>query len=121
MDPLDICYQSAGQLSKLIERGEISPVEIIEAHLERIELTEPVLNSFITLTAEQALVSAHKAESEIRSGHYRGPLHGIPVGLKDLFNTGGVKTTSGFGFSTILYQSKTVRWPHGLTTLAPYC
>ena len=95
MDPLDICYQSAGQLSKLIERGEISPVEIIEAHLERIELTEPVLNSFITLTAEQALVSAQKAESEIRSGHYRGPLHGIPVGLKDLFNTGGVKTTSG--------------------------
>ena len=95
MDPLEICYQSAGQLSKLIERGEISPVEIIEAHLKRIELTEPVLNSFITLTSEQALASAQKAESEIRSGNYRGPLHGIPVGLKDLFNTGGVKTTSG--------------------------
>ena len=95
MDPLEICYQSAGQLSKLIERGEISPVEIIEAHLKRIELTEPVLNSFITLTSEQALAAAQKAESEIGSGNYRGPLHGIPVGLKDLFNTGGVKTTSG--------------------------
>ena len=95
MDPLEICYQSAGQLSKLIKLGQISPVEIIEAHLERIELTEPVLNSFITLTAEQAINAAHKAESEITSGNYKGPLHGIPVGLKDLFNTGGIKTTSG--------------------------
>ena len=95
MDPLEICYQSAGQLSKLIKLGQISPVEIIEAHLDRIELTEPVLNSFITLTAEQAINAAHKAESEITSGNYKGPLHGIPVGLKDLFNTGGIKTTSG--------------------------
>ena len=61
MDPLEICYQSAGQLSKLIKLGQISPVEIIEAHLDRIELTEPVLNSFITLTSDQAINDSHKA------------------------------------------------------------
>ncbi len=95
MDALELCYLSAGDLSRLVRRREVSPVEIIDAHLARIEATEPVLNSFITLLPEQARAAARQAEAQIRAGNYRGPLHGIPVGLKDLFNTGGVRTTSG--------------------------
>ena len=95
MDELEICYMSAGQLGPMIKNGEISPVEVVEAHLSRIRATEPVLNSFITLLPDEALATARQAERDIRGGRYRGPLHGIPVGLKDLFNTGGVRTTSG--------------------------
>ena len=95
MDGLEVCFASAGELSRLIQNREISPVEVIDAHLDRIEATEGVLNSFITLLPEEARAAARRAEVEIQGGNYRGPLHGIPVGLKDLFNTGGVRTTSG--------------------------
>ena len=95
MNEQEICYMSAGALAPMVKNGEISPVEIIEAHLSRIRATEPVLNSFITLLPEEALAAARQAERDIRAGRYRGPLHGIPVALKDLFNTGGVRTTSG--------------------------
>ncbi len=95
MDELEICYMSAGQLAPLLRNGELSPVEVIGAHFSRIRATEPVLNSFITLLPDEALAAARQAERDIRAGRYRGPLHGIPVGLKDLFNTGGVRTTSG--------------------------
>ena len=95
MDPIELCYMSAGQLSRLVQAKEVSPVEIVEAHLARIDTTEPVLNSFITLLPEEARTAARRAETEIQAGNYRGPLHGIPVGLKDLFNTAGVRTTSG--------------------------
>ena len=95
MDGIELCYASAGTLSRLVQSKEISPVDIIDAHLARIEATEPMLNSFITLLPEEARAAARRAEQEIQSGNYRGPLHGIPVALKDLFNTGGVRTTSG--------------------------
>ena len=95
MDGLELCYLSAGELSRLIKNQDVSPVEIIDAHLARISETDTTLNSFITLLPEQAKAAARRAESEIQAGNYRGPLHGIPVGLKDLFNTGGVRTTSG--------------------------
>ena len=95
MNELEICYASAGQLAPMVKSGEISPVEIIDAHLSRIRATEPVLNSFITVLADEAMTAARQAERDVRAGRYRGPLHGIPVGLKDLFNTGGVRTTSG--------------------------
>ena len=95
MDTLEICYMSARDLSKLVQNKEISPVELIGAHLSRIEDTEPVLNSFITLLADEARGAARQAEKDIQAGRYKGPLHGIPVALKDLYNTGGVRTTSG--------------------------
>ena len=102
MDAMELCYMSAGGLSRLIRDREVSPVEVIEAHLARIEATEPTLNSFITLLPEHALQAARRAEAQIQAGNYRGPLHGIPVGLKDLFNTAGVRTTSGFeGFGQL--------------------
>jgi len=95
MDPLEICYMSAAELSPLIQNKELSPVEVIQAHLDRIQETEPVLNSFITLLPEEALAAAKRAETDIQAGRSRGPLHGIPVALKDLYNTAGVRTTSG--------------------------
>jgi aspartyl-tRNA(Asn)/glutamyl-tRNA(Gln) amidotransferase subunit A len=95
MNPEEICYLSAGELSPLIQKREISPVEIVKAHLDRIESLEPILNSFITLLADQAMEAARQAEKEIQAGRYRGPLHGIPLGLKDLFYTKGIRTTSG--------------------------
>jgi len=95
MDPLEICYMSAAELSPLIQNKELSPVEVIQAHLDRIQETEPVLNSFITLLPEEALAAAKRAETDIQAGRSRGTLHGIPVALKDLYNTAGVRTTSG--------------------------
>ena len=86
---------SAGQLSRLYQAREVSPVEVVDAHLARINATEPALNSFITLLPEAAQTAARRAETEIQAGKRRGPLHGIPVGLKDLYNTAGVRTTSG--------------------------
>jgi aspartyl-tRNA(Asn)/glutamyl-tRNA(Gln) amidotransferase subunit A len=95
MDSKDLCYCSAGELSRLIKKRELSPVEVVRAHLTRIEAVEPLLNSFITLLPEQALEEAKEAEREMQSGKYRGPLHGIPIGLKDLFYVKGVRNTSG--------------------------
>ncbi len=95
MDALELCYLSAGNLSRLIRDRQVSPVEVIDAHLARIDATEPTLNSFITLLPDHARDAARRAEAQIQAGNYRGPLHGIPVGLKDLFNTAGVRTTSG--------------------------
>ena len=92
----ELHYMSAWELSGLIRDRQVSPVEVIDACLARIEATEPVLNSFITVLAEPARAAARRAEAEIGRGNYRGPLHGIPVGLKDLFNTAGVRTHVGY-------------------------
>ena len=96
MDATEICYLSAGQLSRLIQKKELSPVEVVEAHLARIDALEPTLNSFITLLPDQALAAARQAEQDIQAGQYRGPLHGIPLGLKDMIYVKGVRNTSGF-------------------------
>ena len=95
MPETELHYMSAWELSGLIRDRQISPVEVVETCLERIEATEPTLNSFITVLPEQARANAERAEQEINRGNYRGPLHGIPVGLKDLFETAGIRTTSG--------------------------
>ena len=91
----DIWWQSIPDVAKLIRSKAISPVELIQAHIERIAKFNPRTNSFITVMEEEALESAHIAEREIMGGHYRGILHGIPIALKDLFWTKGVKTTAG--------------------------
>ena len=91
----DLCHQTAYSLSKLIRAKEVSPVELFQAYLDRIATTDTVLNSFISYPGEEALESAKLAEREILSGHYRGPLHGIPIGLKDLFYVKGLKNTAG--------------------------
>jgi len=88
-------FLSVSELSHLIQKKEISPVEVLEAHLSRIESLEPKLNSFITLLPEQAREDAREAEKEILKGNYRGPFHGIPFGLKDLYYVKGIRNTSG--------------------------
>ena len=95
MDATELCYMSAGQLSGLIKSKDVSPVEVVGAHLARIDALEPTLNSFITLLPDQAMAAARQAEVEIGEGKYRGPLHGIPLGLKDLYYVKGVRNTSG--------------------------
>lgn len=77
-----------------LRRKRVSPVELTRECLARIERLNPTLNAFITVTAESALASAREAESEIQRGRWRGPLHGMPIALKDLFDTAGVKTTA---------------------------
>ncbi len=94
----DLCYLTLHELSTRIRSREVSPVEATEASLERIERLNPMLNSFITVTADQALEAARAAEREIASGSYRGPLHGVPVGVKDLCQTKGVRTTAASKF-----------------------
>lgn len=91
----DLTQLTVAQLGPRIQRGEISPVEVAAAFLRRIDALEPQLNAFITRVDEHALQAARGAEAEILQGHYRGPFHGIPVGLKDLFWTKGIRTTSG--------------------------
>jgi aspartyl-tRNA(Asn)/glutamyl-tRNA(Gln) amidotransferase subunit A len=95
MGSIELCLLSAAQLARLIQKKEVSPVGVIEAHLSRIESLEPKLNSFITLLPEQAMDAAHKAEKEIQTGKYLGPLHGIPFGLKDLYYVKEIRNTSG--------------------------
>jgi len=95
MNSGELCFLSAGQLSRLIQNKEISPVEVVRAHLARVEKLEPQLSSFITLLSNEAMSEARKAEEEIRKGRYRGPLHGIPVAVKDLFSVKGVRNTLG--------------------------
>jgi len=85
---------SIGEASELVRKLELSPVELTKNCLERIEKLNPVLNAFITVTVELALAQARAAEAEILRGRWRGPLHGIPLGLKDLIDTAGVHTTA---------------------------
>ncbi len=95
MDKSQIPFLSATELAGLIQSREVSPVEATEAYLERIRQVDGSLNSYITVTDGLALAAARQAEQEIASGNYRGPLHGIPVAVKDQFNTEGILTTGG--------------------------
>src|SRR5215468_9655675 len=78
-----------------IESRSISPVELTRLFLERIERLNPILNAYVTITADNALAAAQKAEDEIAQGRYRGPLHGIPFSIKDNLATREVRTTAG--------------------------
>jgi aspartyl-tRNA(Asn)/glutamyl-tRNA(Gln) amidotransferase subunit A len=95
----ELAYFSIEQAARLLRRGEISPVDLVEVSLARIERWSPQLNVFLTVLAENARRQAKVAEREIRRGRAKGPLYGIPVSLKDNFCTRGVRTTAG---STIL-------------------
>ena len=83
------------EVGDLIRRRKVSSAELTAACLKRIEQLNGQLNAFITVTPERALQDAKAADQEIANGKWRGPLHGIPIGLKDLFDTAGVRTTAG--------------------------
>ncbi len=91
----ELHYLTIREAADLISAGDLSPVELTQAFLDRIEETDGRLNSYITVLADEALAEARAAEEEIRRGAYRGPLHGIPLAHKDLYDTAGVKTTAG--------------------------
>jgi aspartyl-tRNA(Asn)/glutamyl-tRNA(Gln) amidotransferase subunit A len=95
MAPTDINELSLADLSWLIAARELSSSEAVKAALTRLELLENKLNAFITVLPEQALADAKKADEEIARGLHRGPLHGVPVSIKDMFETAGVRTTGG--------------------------
>lgn len=86
---------SVAELSRLIQRKEVSPVELVQSFLERIKNVDGKLQSYITVCSEEAMAAAFQAEKEILQGEYRGPFHGVPVAVKDQFLTKGVRTTCG--------------------------
>jgi aspartyl-tRNA(Asn)/glutamyl-tRNA(Gln) amidotransferase subunit A len=89
----EICYSTIAQSAELIRTRKLSPVELTQAHLKRIVDLDPQLNAFLMVTPDLALQQAREAEEEIAKGKYRGPLHGVPFGLKDIYNTRGIRTT----------------------------
>ena len=95
MNHADLPFQTVAALGDLIRRGEISPVEVTEAYLERIDALNGDLRAYLTVTPDLARQAARAAADEIARGQYRGPLHGIPVAVKDQMYTAGVRTTGG--------------------------
>lgn len=89
-------YASITEVSELIRQRKVSPVELVRDALKRIEELNPKLNAFITVLADQSLEAAQNAEADIKNGLWKGPLHGIPIGVKDFFDTAGIKTTGAF-------------------------
>ena len=95
MQQSELCNLSAGSLSERVSAGSVSPVEVVEALLERIDALNDTLRAFIHVCRKEALSEARRAEAEIRGGNCRGPLHGIPVAYKDIYDVSGLPTTGG--------------------------
>src|SRR5579883_2828183 len=91
----DLCFTPATTLAEAIRRREVSPVEITNAILERIDRLNPIVNAFCTLTPDIARQEARAAESAVMRGEALGPLHGIPYSIKDILSTKGIRTTRG--------------------------
>jgi aspartyl-tRNA(Asn)/glutamyl-tRNA(Gln) amidotransferase subunit A len=90
----ELCYLTIREAGRLLQSGKLSPVELTRAFLHRIERLDAKLQSYITVLSDRALSEARHAEAEILRGAYRGPLHGIPIALKDLYDTQGIRTTA---------------------------
>ena len=95
MNSADIPFQTVAALGDAIRTGEVSPVQVAEAYLARIGALNGEIRAYLTVTGELAMQQAREAEEEIANGNYRGPLHGIPVAVKDQMYTEGVRTTGG--------------------------
>src|SRR5947209_3127865 len=91
----DLAYTSAAELAALIARRAVSPVEVVDVVLDRIDKMQPTINAFITVCADEARAAAKAAEAAVMRGEVLGPLHGVPFAVKDLVNTAGVRTTFG--------------------------
>src|SRR3954464_13562740 len=92
MDPTQL---SAAEAGSAIAAGRLSPVALTEAYLDRIAALDGELHSYVLVLRDEALEAARNAEREIRDGRSRGPLHGVPIGLKDIYKTKGIRTTAG--------------------------
>ena len=94
MPNADLLKLTISELAPMIQTRKVSLVELTEAALAQAHKLQPVLNSFITILDEQAMNQAHEMEDALAQGDYRGPLHGIPIGIKDNIATAGIRTTS---------------------------
>ncbi len=94
MPETELCYLTIHEAAPLLQSGQLSPVELPRVFLDRIEQLDGSLKAFITVLPERALAAARTAEAEILRGDYKGPLHGIPIALKDLYDTQGIRTTA---------------------------
>jgi aspartyl-tRNA(Asn)/glutamyl-tRNA(Gln) amidotransferase subunit A len=92
---LEVCYRPAAELAADVAAHRVSPVEVVEALLARIDRLNPVLNAYCTLDSERALEDARSAEASVMRGEPTGPLHGVPLSIKDLIATRGIRTTRG--------------------------
>ena len=92
---MDLAFATIGDVAPRVASGEVSPVDLVESALDRTERFDGLLNCYITILRDSALEAARTAETEIRLGRYRGPLHGIPIAIKDNIETAGVRTTGG--------------------------
>jgi aspartyl-tRNA(Asn)/glutamyl-tRNA(Gln) amidotransferase subunit A len=97
MDPTQL---SAAEAGRAIADGSLSPVALTEAYLDRIEALDGELHSYVLVLRDEALNAARVAEQEIRGGRVRGPLHGVPIGLKDIYKTKGIRTPAGSSSGT---------------------
>ena len=95
MAAVDVVNVSMIEAGRLLRTKQVSPVELTQAYFSRIDSYNPKVNAFITVLREEALATAREAEKEIAAGKYRGPLHGIPIAVKDIFATNGHLTTCG--------------------------
>jgi len=91
----DPCFLTVAEAASLIAAKQLSPVELTRAYLDRIERLNGTLHAYVRVLHDQALTAARMATEEISAGHYRGPLHGVPIGLKDIYDTAGVPTEGG--------------------------
>src|ERR1700761_6841148 len=89
----ELYFLTIAEASNLIRSKKLSPVELTSAYLDRIKALNDTLHAYILPLGESALAEAKKAEAEIAAGRWKGPLHGIPIGLKDIYNTAGIATT----------------------------
>src|SRR5215510_13712945 len=89
----ELCSKTLSEVAGLIKTKDVSPIELTQAMLDRIAAVDGKLYSYVTVTADLALQQARAAEREISKGTYRGPLHGIPIAVKDLCYTRGIRTT----------------------------
>ncbi|WP_433859724.1 amidase [Streptomyces kronopolitis] len=95
MTPTDLCFLDATDLAARIRTRDVSPLEVVQAHLDRIDRLNPGLNAVVTVTAEQALDAAKSAQEAVVSGEPLGPLHGVPFTIKDSLDSAGVRTMRG--------------------------
>ncbi|TAJ33225.1 MAG: hypothetical protein EPO67_07775, partial [Reyranella sp.] len=91
----DLHYLSLDEVARRLKARKVSSVEATQTMLDRIARLDPKLKSYITPTPEQALADARRLDAEASSGKFRGPLHGVPIAVKDLCNTAGIPTAAG--------------------------
>ena len=95
MTASDLCFLTVAEAASLIAAKQLSPVELTHAYLNRIESLDGTLHAYVRILHDESITAAEKAAAEIATGHYRGPLHGIPIALKDIYDTAGVPTEGG--------------------------